>query len=503
MTAVAVWGPTTPAARRFLDVVSGAMGVRLVDATTAADAVVVSGPAPPLPAGGRAISFAGPSGTAGRAVVSFTDAVDPRLRRVDADSPVVATETVAGSVAFATVRGRPVWAADGEGRHQRVGAPLPELDEGQRVLDGIADSPLAAVALLHFLRSVVPADAVAPPPRASFLIDDPNLRWRSYGFIDFATLADDAVRHDYHVAVAMVPVDSWPVNDHARRVFAGAGDRMSLLIHGNDHVRRELARPASAAEAATVVAQAIRRIERFERRSRLDVERVMVAPHGLCSEATMQALLRLGFDALCYSGYAPPRDDPARGWSITDLAVGGLPVIRRVPLSTSRFDVAMRLYLDQPIVLYGHQSDLADLDLLREWAAFLGARAPVRWMSPGRLAATNVVARRGAGVLSVVGHARRFEVVVPADVSSLVVERPPGGTLVRSARVTGPVSAVTTELGVAFAVEPGTHVIDIEFDDPVDPWVVVPPPRRPWALARRSLVEARDRAAPLLSRGRR
>jgi hypothetical protein len=103
----------------------------------------------------------------------------------------------------------------------------------------------------------------------------------------------------------------------------------------------------------------------------------------------------------------------------------------------------------------------------------------------------------------VVGHARRFEVVVPADVSSLVVERPPGGTLVRSARVTGPVSAVTTELGVAFAVEPGTHVIDIEFDDPVDPWVVVPPPRRPWALARRSLVEARDRAAPLLSRGRR
>ena len=80
----------------------------------------------------------------------------------------------------------------------------------------------------------------APPLRASFRLDDPNLHWPSYGHVRFRELAQDAKRRGYHVAMATVPLDAWMVHPGARDAFARHPDSLSLIIHGNNHVHRGL-----------------------------------------------------------------------------------------------------------------------------------------------------------------------------------------------------------------------------------------------------------------------
>ena len=67
---------------------------------------------------------------------------------------------------------------------------------------------------------------------------------------------------------------------------------LSLLVHGNDHVREELNRPRSDPEALALLAQALQRVAALETRAGVGVSRVMVAPHGLCTEQMMRAMLR-------------------------------------------------------------------------------------------------------------------------------------------------------------------------------------------------------------------
>ena len=89
-----------------------------------------------------------------------------------------------------------------------------------------------------------------PPLRASFVLDDPNLRWPTYGFINFRSLATHATAHGYHVAIASVPLDSWPVSASAARVFVEAPVPLSLSIHGHAHLRHELERFRSVDEGS-------------------------------------------------------------------------------------------------------------------------------------------------------------------------------------------------------------------------------------------------------------
>ena len=128
---------------------------------------------------------------------------------------------------------------------------LEELASGQTLRDHLREGRfMGLVPLLHFLEEVCGEAAwTRPPLRACFVIDDPNLHWTSYGFIDYAELASHAARHGYHVALAMVPLDGALVSRRAAQLFKSSAGRLSLLVHGNDHVARELGRLSSASEA--------------------------------------------------------------------------------------------------------------------------------------------------------------------------------------------------------------------------------------------------------------
>lgn len=437
--------------------------------------------------------------------------VDRRLRDVvlhrhpagAALDPAAGEEVLAagpGGVAYWTRGG-------GTAPLQRVRAALPDLAVDEVLRDRLMPhNALALVAIVQFLRDLRPGGWRPPPIRASVIFDDPNLRRPSYGFIDYRELVAHADAHDYHASMAMIPLDVPGPNRAAVALFRERADRLSLVIHGNNHERRELMAPPDLDRALAMSAQALRRVERFERRTGLGVDRVMTPPHGLCSRTTAEALGALGYDALCaihpcpWTEYPPPTRLLA-GWHPADF-LAGCAVIPRFPMDCSATEIALRAFLDQPIVLYGHHDDLAaGLEPLAIAAARVNRLGDVRWTSVAEIAHSNYTLRIDGPTAVVRPWSRRVRVTVPAGVQELRVELAPtvgGEPGVDGWSLTAPGSRVATGFGGARAVA-GAGIAEVLLSTP---WSVaastVPAPAwRPWPGLRRAATEARDRLLPL------
>jgi hypothetical protein len=286
-----------------------------------------------------------------------------------------------------------------------------ELEAGEALRERLRPGrKRALLALARFLADLTAhLRPAAPPLHAAFVIDDPNLRRRRYGHIDYAELLESARAHGYHVAIAMVPLDGRLArrDGAAARIFRAGREHLSLCVHGNDHDGPELGRPTRDAEALALVAQALRRTGAFERRTGLAVDRVMVPPHERLSEPVARALRAYGFAGVCttrpYPWVAntpehhwlarPPEAGPLAAWGPVDLVAGGLPVLLRAELAafaesrSSREDLALRAFLGQPLILYGHHDLLAEgPDALARAAAEIDRLGDVRWSSLGTIA---------------------------------------------------------------------------------------------------------------------
>ena len=423
-------------------------------------------------------------------------------------------EVPAGGTALATWEGRPAWVAAGK---LRTGAMVPcELGPGEALRERLRDGRCAALLpLVHFLRELTePIAWRPPPPRASFLFDDPNLHWPSYGYMRLAELVPHARRHGYHAALATVPFDAWLADPRALRAVREAPAAISLLVHGNNHDGGELGRPDGEAEAIAIGAQALRRIATLERRTGLRVDRVMVPPHEVCSAAVPPALRRCGFDALSmtlpYPWLASPPEDWLARPADADALVGwrpagftrGLPVLLRHPLAgRSLAEMRLRAFLGQPLILYGHHDDLAEgVDLLAEAAAEVDRLGATRWCSLGEIAAGSFETRRLRGGLALRLLSNRVRIRIPADARELTVELPPSGDAETSRLL---VNGAPAPLGEPVPVAPGATVqVSLRAPDPVDVHSVPPPRGRTRAAVRRVASEGRDRLLPLVGRGR-
>jgi hypothetical protein len=385
-----------------------------------------------------------------------SDQLDRRLRAAELPDAYLAPALRAAEPAaeraavLASCGGVPTWTRRGK---LETALLFPaELEPEEALRERLCERRSAALLpLVHFLRKLTAAEGWQPPaPRASLVFDDPNLHWPTYGFVDLAALGAHARAHGYHAGLAMVPLDAWYAHPRALRALRESDGALSLLVHGNDHYGGELGDLYGEDEALAQAAQALRRVRAFERRTGLGVDRVMVPPHEKCSQAAAAAMRRCGFEALTVTQPYPWLGDGGRSWLAHPPAAGplvgwhpvdhaeGLPVLLRHPIAgRSLPEMTLRAFLGQPLILYGHQTDLDEgLDVLAAAAADVERLGPARWCSLGEIAV--------------------------------------------AARATAP--------------EPDPPA------DAVDPELVPPPRRRPLAVPRRILSEGRDRLAPLLSR---
>jgi hypothetical protein len=301
---------------------------------------------------------------------------------------------------LATCELGPVWAvSQGKAaKHFRSGFALPALPADRSLQDVLSGRRfLEMLPLLHWLRGVCAgASAVSPPLRACFIFDDPNLHWPRYGYVDYQQLAAQAEKENYHVAFATIPLDTWFTHGGTAGIFRKHRSRLSLLIHGNNHAKRELARQYTEPERIYLLKQAIHRIERLERRSGLAVSRVMVPPHGACSEEMLAALPVCGFEAACISHSSLRAHNKAKAWTKTlgylpSELVRGCPVLPRWGVSGDlKNTILLAAYLKQAIILRGHHQDLKDgPELLDELARFVNGLGLVEWLNMTDLVRTN------------------------------------------------------------------------------------------------------------------
>ncbi|HET6448073.1 MAG TPA: hypothetical protein VFG31_03105 [Conexibacter sp.] len=395
----------------------------------------------------------------------------------------------------------PLWLH--EGRIERVAVVPGELESDEPLRERLRDGRwLGVLTLLRFARKVAASDWAPPPLAASIVLDDPNLHWSTYGFVDYEELSVHARRYGYHVAMATVPLDGWFVHARAARIFREQPQELSLLVHGNDHVRHELGRAVTPDAATGLAQEALRRVERVERRARLDVARIMVPPHSVCAEPVPAALRRAGFEALCNGRpYAwrkrPPANVPLAGAEPVDV-VDGLPILPRVHLAAPRGELALRAWLGQPLIVYGHHEDLADgLGVLAQLAEDIRALGEVRWHQPREIARSRASTRRDGDLLHVRMYARRLDVQVPDAVTRVGIELAPAygdaapAHLLRDGR--------RVEPGAPFPVQPGDR-FTLTLDDGECSSSRAPRRSVVWPITRRTLVEVRDRSRPLVAR---
>ena len=418
----------------------------------------------------------------------------------------------AGAKVLARCPSGPVWAR--EGLLDTVSVAPAEMGEAEPLRDRLGrERSLALLPFVELLRELT-AEAAwqAPPPRAAFLLDDPNLHWTSYGFLSLARLGGHAAEHGYHLSLAMVPLDARFAHPGAAKILR-ENPGVSLCVHGNDHFGGELGATRDAGESLVLAAQALRRIAAFEDRTGVPVSRVMVPPHEECSEAMAASLALTGFAAITMTRPFPWLSPPPRhwltaagdnavlaGWEPADVTASGLPVLLRHPFAADHLspaELAIRAYLDQPLILYGHHDDLADgLDVLAERSSAVNRLGEVRWGSLDALAAANAHWRLEGDLLRLRPYSRHIKIDIPAEATRVVVEPPwaaEGETVETPSR--------TTPTGEPFAVAGASSIeLRLRRADAVSPAAVAPPPRRLRPLVRRLAGETRDRIAPARQR---
>jgi hypothetical protein len=422
----------------------------------------------------------------------------------DRDAGAAPVTPARGDRTLATGVAGPLWTRreDGGLRIHRLAVPLPEL-EGQQLVDALrAERFMQLLPALAALREAAGLSAAPSPLPATIVIDDPNLHTSRYGYLDFDDIRQHALETPLHVACAMIPLDAWYASSSAVAAFADHGP-LSLLVHGNNHVSRELGRDVSDESAHAQLSQAIRRIERFEQRTQLPVSRVMAAPHGSCARATPRRLVQLGFDALTISRPRPwgntdaEREDVLLGARPTEM-VDGAPLLGRRHISRLD-DVRFSALLGQPLVVYGHHWDWPESGAsLARTAEAVSRMAAVRW---GRIDAglSSLVTGRVDGSLARVRlGARRVSFIVPDGVTAIIVD----DAGLHEADLVA-IDDRPAHAGEAVTVESGKAVeIALIASDAVDPWTVPTPRTPPYAVARRVATELRDRVRGLRRRRR-
>jgi hypothetical protein len=458
------------------------------------------------------------SGAAGRCDIEFgnSSSLDTFLRRqsmIDRAGPSGPLALQPGDEIMAKQNGQPIWISrpSGGAACQIVSGLPPALQEGEFLFQYINGRRfLGLLPLLNFLRQLVAdVDWQAPSLRACFIFDDPSLYRPSYGYLNYRLLAEHARKHGYFVSIATVPLDSWFVNGEVAETFRACSPRLSLVIHGNNHLPGELlgANEGGLASAA----QALCRMERLQHTHSIPYLKIMEAPHGALAQGMFDVLLSLGYEAALCTPELLVLHNPNTRWPATigleqsEILGGGLPVIPRIKMSPDwKNEVLLKAFLRQPIIIAGHHTDVAGgMELLADLAKMIRRLGGVTWSDLQGVLRANYLQKIEGNTLRVKMYSRRVRVPIPNGIKHLSVERPwiePNCTekLIIS---TGRITRICHDAGKRVDELPLSGElaeVTSEFSNELPYWAVAPPRLSPWSISRKVLMEVRDRLSPVL-----
>jgi hypothetical protein len=301
-----------------------------------------------------------------------------QARFADAELPVFArTVSPALDVFFAT-------------EQQTIDTPLtPDPYRQQQVFATFA-SPLI------FLRYAAGARAWhTPGDYANLTIDDLWLH-EPYGHVNFHALLEQAQQHSFHATTAFIPWNFDRSQPAVAALFRDHPDRLSICIHGNDHVHQEFGpfNTHPLEKQTRNVEQALARMEKFTQLTKIAYDPVMVFPHSISPTATFSALHRTNYLATVNSLNVPSDASTPAGLDFAlrtvTLQFSSFPSLRRYSAETDipTPQIAIDAFLGNPMLFYAHESFFASgIGAFNSTADLVNRLQPsTRWRSLGDIA---------------------------------------------------------------------------------------------------------------------
>jgi hypothetical protein len=201
---------------------------------------------------------------------------------------------------------------------------------------------------------------------ANLTIDDPWLR-QPYGYVDYASLSEQMERHRFHTTIAFIP---WNYDRSAPEVvalFHKHPDRFSIAIHGDNHDHKEFTdyRSKPLPVQTADLKQSLARMEKFRALTGIEYDQVMIFPHSIPPEKTLEELKTYNYLATVNSNNVPQGESVPSSSSFVlrpvTLSFGAFASIARYSIAApvTRAFVAVNEYLDNPLFFYGHSDDFA------------------------------------------------------------------------------------------------------------------------------------------------
>ncbi|WP_348266549.1 hypothetical protein [Edaphobacter sp. DSM 109919] len=232
----------------------------------------------------------------------------------------------------------------------------------------------------------------SPGAYANFTFDDAWLR-EPYGYVSFPALLEQAQQHGFHVTIAFIPWNFDRSQPDVAALFRKHPDRLSICIHGNNHVHQEFG-PFSThpfEKQIRDIDQALARMEKFKQLTKVSYDPVMIFPHSVSPAATFSVLQRDNYLATVNSLNVPSDASTPPGLDFAlrtaTLQFSSFPSLRRYSAETdiSPSQLAIDAFLGNPMLFYAHESFFASgIGAFNRTADFVNQLQPsTQWRSLG------------------------------------------------------------------------------------------------------------------------
>ena len=196
---------------------------------------------------------------------------------------------------------------------------------------------------------------------ANLTIDDPWLR-EPYGFLDYKALLVQMEKHDFHTTIALIPWNYDRSDPEVVALILNHPDKFSICIHGDNHDHKEFtdyrSKPLDVQVAA--LRQSLARMDRFQVLTGIPYDKVMVFPHSIAPQTTLEALKTYDYLATVNSANVPMDSTRPPGLAFplrpVTVSFGGFPSIIRYSVAAPipEYLIAINGFLDNPLFLYCH-----------------------------------------------------------------------------------------------------------------------------------------------------
>jgi hypothetical protein len=264
------------------------------------------------------------------------------------------------------------------------------------------------------------------------------------------------------------------------------------------------------------VQQSLSRIEKLERATNIQVNRVVVPPYEALIEPAIAAMLSLGVEGASLAPWSLRDWNQNKVWpstfglEMTDLMTGGFPTLGRYKLSKDcQGPAVISAFLGRPIVLAEHHGALSTgYCLLSSVAAFINSLGDIAWCSTQAMLRSSFLRRREGTTMWLKPYSCRIEYQVPEGIDSVGLSLFDGTYFTgassfrlvrRSKGILEPSENIQAD--VPFAVVPGEAIelVSPRLGDAI-PDKLASQRLSLTALSRRVACEARDRLVGLKPR---